>query len=102
MLEATIKVPLMKNILKGLQSVSEDCILDFNTNGLTVHVVDSIRAKMLRLRVSPEGFENTSVMNDTVWQFNFQKSKTLPNHLLPVTNLNLNFQKDNLVWWQMI
>ena len=56
MLEATIKVPLMKNILKGLQSVSEDCILDFNTNGLTVHVVDSIRAKMLRLRVSPEGF----------------------------------------------
>jgi len=57
MLEATIKVPLMKNLLKGLQAISEDCILDFNDTGLTVHIVDSLRAKMLRLRVNPEGFE---------------------------------------------
>lgn len=57
MLEATIKVPLMKNLLKGLQAISEDCILDFRETGLTVHIVDSLRAKMLRLRVNPEGFE---------------------------------------------
>ncbi len=57
MLEASIAVPRMKNILKGLQSIAEDCILDFSETGLTVHVVDTIRAKMMRLRLEPSAFQ---------------------------------------------
>ena len=93
MLEATIKVPLMKNILKGLQSVSEDCILDFNTNGLTVHVVDSIRAKMLRLRVSPEGFETYECDERHRLAVQLSKVKDITKSLTASDQLKLEFSE---------
>ena len=93
MLEATIKVPLMKNILKGLQSVSEDCILDFNTNGLTVHTVDSIRAKMLRLRVSPEGFETYECDERHRLAVQLSKVKDITKSLTASDQLKLEFSE---------
>ena len=93
MLEATIKVPLMKNILKGLQSVSEDCILDFNTNGLTVHTVDSIRAKMLRLRVSPEGFETYDCDERHRLAVQLSKVKDITKSLTASDQLKLEFSE---------
>ncbi len=93
MLEATIKVPLMKNLLKGLQSVSEDCILDFNTDGLTVHVVDSVRAKMLRLRVTPAGFESYECDEQHRLAVQLSKVKDITKSLTASDQLKLQFNE---------
>jgi len=93
MLEPTIKVPLMKNLLKGLQAVSEDCILDFNEDGLTVHVVDSLRAKMLRLRVNPEGFESYNCNEQHRLAVQLSKVKDITKSLTAQDQLQLRYDE---------
>jgi hypothetical protein len=91
MLEATILVPRMKNILKGLQSIAEDCILDFSETGLTVHVVDSIRAKMLRLRVAPEGFAEYSCSERHRLAVDLNKLKSITTGLTTSDELKISY-----------
>ncbi len=55
-LEAKIKVPAFKNVLKMLKAVREEAILTFNQDGLTVRMVDSERVRMVQVRIDPSGF----------------------------------------------
>ena len=40
-LEAKIKVPAFKNVLKILKAVREEAIIQFNSEGMTVRMVDA-------------------------------------------------------------
>jgi len=91
MLEASIAVPRMKNILKGLQSIAEDCILDFSETGLTVHVVDSIRAKMMRLRVEPAAFESYTCDERHRLAVDLSKLKSITTGLVNADELKLRY-----------
>tara|TARA_B100002019_G_scaffold57955_1_gene49804 strand:+ start:8647 stop:9366 length:720 start_codon:yes stop_codon:yes gene_type:complete len=94
MLEASISVSMMKNILKGLQSITEDCILDFSKDGLTVHVVDSIRAKMLRLKVIPSAFESYTCNEKHRLAVELSKLKAITTSLTTKDELKISY-KDN-------
>ena len=60
MLDATIGVAKLKTILKGLQAIGEEAILEFNGDGLAVRVVDTNRFKVLQILVEPDAFESYS------------------------------------------
>ena len=45
-LEAKIKVPAFKNVLKILKAVREEAIIQFRPDGMTVRMVDADRARM--------------------------------------------------------
>ena len=49
-LTATLRVPLAKNILRGLEAINEEGILCFDEAGLSIMLVDGNRFKMLRVR----------------------------------------------------
>ena len=91
MLAASIAVPRMKNILKGLQSIAEDCILDFSESGLTVHVVDSIRVKMMRLRVAPTAFQSYECDERHRLAVDLSKLKSITTGLTTSDELRLSY-----------
>ena len=47
-LNATLRVPLAKNILRGFEAINEEGILCFDESGLSVMLVDGNHYKMLR------------------------------------------------------
>jgi hypothetical protein len=55
-LEAKIKVPAFKNVLKILKAVREEAIIQFNSDGMTVRMVDADRARMIQVRINTNGF----------------------------------------------
>ena len=59
-MEAKIRVPNFKNVLKVLKGIGEEAILVFDEDGLSVRMVDGEKTKMVRVRISEDGF-NTYV-----------------------------------------
>ena len=60
-LDASIKVPAFKNVLKILKSVREEAIVIFDTDGMMVRMVDEDRARMIQVRISnDDGFADYS------------------------------------------
>lgn len=57
MLEATIHVPAMKNILKALENISEEAIFNFSPDGFLIRTVCVNRFKLLEIKASPEAFK---------------------------------------------
>jgi DNA polymerase III sliding clamp (beta) subunit (PCNA family) len=62
-LTATLRVPLAKNILRGLEAINEEGILCFDEAGLSIMLVDGNRFKMLRVIAPAESFQTYD------WQF---------------------------------
>ena len=62
-LTATLRVPLAKNILRGLEAINEEGILCFDEAGLSIMLVDGNRYKMLRVIAPAESFQTYD------WQF---------------------------------
>jgi DNA polymerase III sliding clamp (beta) subunit (PCNA family) len=57
-LNATLRVPLAKNILRGFEAINEEGILCFDESGLSVMLVDGNHYKMLRVVVPAEAFQS--------------------------------------------
>ena len=57
-LNATLRVPLAKNILRGFEAINEEGILCFDEAGLSVMLVDGNRYKMLRVIVPADSFQS--------------------------------------------
>jgi len=57
-MEARIKVPAFKNVLKVMKSIREEAIMVFDEDGMVVRMVDEERARMIQVRVSPDGFSD--------------------------------------------
>lgn len=57
-LEATLRVPLAKTILRGLEAIAEEGILTFDQQGMNVILVDGNRYKMLRTLVPADAFQS--------------------------------------------
>ncbi len=55
-MEAKIRVPNFKNVLKVLKGIGEEAILVFDEDGLSVRMVDGEKTKMVRVRISEDGF----------------------------------------------
>jgi len=54
-LDARIKVPSFKNVLKIMKSIREEAIVVFDTEGMLVRMVDEDRARMIQVRIDAEG-----------------------------------------------
>jgi len=58
-MEARIKVPAFKNVLKIMKSMREEAIMVFDTDGLLIRMVDEERARMVQIRIdSDDGFSD--------------------------------------------
>ena len=57
-LNATLRVPLAKNILRGFEAINEEGILCFDESGLSVMLVDGNHYKMLRVVIPAEAFQS--------------------------------------------
>ena len=55
-LAATIRVPLAKTILRGLEAVNEEGILNFGPDGMNIILVDGNHFKMLRINIPKDAF----------------------------------------------
>jgi DNA polymerase III sliding clamp (beta) subunit (PCNA family) len=55
-LEAKIKVPAFKNVLKFMKAIREESIIVFDEEGMSVRMVDSNRVRMIQVRIDSEGF----------------------------------------------
>ena len=66
-LEAKIKVPAFKNVLKILKAVREEAIIQFRPDGMTVRMVDADRARMIQVRIDPVGSRSMTVIPTTSW-----------------------------------
>ena len=55
-MDARIKVPAFKNVLKVLKAVREEAIITFDSEGMSVRMVDADRARMIQVRISEDGF----------------------------------------------
>ena len=58
MLEATIAVGPLKTILKGLQAIGEESILEFGPEGLIIRLVDTNRIKVLQVSAEADAFNS--------------------------------------------
>jgi len=58
MLEATMSVGPLKTILKGLQAVGEESILEFSPDGLLIRLVDTNRVKVLQVSADSDAFDS--------------------------------------------
>ena len=59
-LEAKIRVPLAKNILRAMEAINEEGILVWDSDGLSTMLVDGNRFKMLRIIAPADAFSNYS------------------------------------------
>ena len=59
-LEAKIRVPLAKNILRAMEAINEEGILHWDSDGLSTMLVDGNRYKMLRILAPSDAFINYS------------------------------------------
>lgn len=59
-LEAKIRVPLAKNILRAMEAINEEGILHWDSDGLSTMLVDGNRYKMLRILAPADAFINYS------------------------------------------
>jgi hypothetical protein len=57
-MEATLRVPLAKTILRGLEAIAEEGILSFDKDGMNIILVDGNRYKMLRTLVPATAFQS--------------------------------------------
>ena len=57
-LNATLRVPLAKNILRGFEAINEEGILCFDESGLSVMLVDGNHYKMLRVVIPADAFQS--------------------------------------------
>ncbi len=57
-MEATLRVPLAKTILRGLEAIAEEGILTFDKDGMNIILVDGNRYKMLRTLVPADAFQS--------------------------------------------
>ncbi len=57
-LNATLRVPLAKNILRGFEAINEEGILCFDESGMSIMLVDGNRFKMLRVIIPSEAFQS--------------------------------------------
>ena len=58
MLEATMAVGPLKTILKGLQAIGEESILEFGPEGLIIRLVDTNRIKVLQVSAEADAFNS--------------------------------------------
>lgn len=56
MMDARIKVPAFKNVLKILKAIREEAIIVFDSDGMSVRMVDSDRVRMIQVRIDADGF----------------------------------------------
>lgn len=59
-LQAKIRVPLAKNILRAMEAINEEGILVWDSDGLSTMLVDGNRFKMLRIIAPADAFSNYS------------------------------------------
>lgn len=59
-LQAKIRVPLAKNILRAMEAINEEGILIWDSDGLSTMLVDGNRFKMLRILAPADAFSNYS------------------------------------------
>ena len=59
-LEAKIRAPLAKNILRAMEAINEEGILVWDSDGLSTMLVDGNRFKMLRIIAPADAFSNYS------------------------------------------
>ena len=96
MLEAQIRIPTMKNILKGLEAIGEEVILNFNSTGLTATIVDSAVIKLFHIDVSSDAFEKYSCTGDVSYGVVIARMKDITKALTAKDELKIIGDADNL------
>ena len=96
MLEAQIRIPTMKNILKGLEAIGEEVILNFDSDGLTATIVDSSITKMFYLKVESDAFEEYSCTADYSYGVVIARMKDITKALTTKDELKIEGDADNL------
>lgn len=56
MMDAKIKVPAFKNVLKLMKAIREEAIIVFDEDGMSVRMVDENRVRMIQVRIDSDGF----------------------------------------------
>lgn len=97
MLQAKVRVPLMKRLLQGLEAINEEAIFQFSPDGLNVRVVDSNRWKMLNVNMAVEGFQDFQCDGDYECGIVFSRIKDIAKTLTAKDELVIQYDGENFV-----
>ena len=96
MLEAQIRIPTMKNILKGLEAIGEEVILNFTPTGLSATIIDNSHIKLFHMTIATDAFEKYSCTADVSYGVVIARMKDITKALTTKDELKITGDADNL------
>ena len=96
MLEAQIRIPTMKNILKGLEAIGEEVILKFTPQGLSATIIDNSHIKLFHMTIATDAFEKYSCTADVSYGVVIARMKDITKALTTKDELKITGDADNL------